>query len=62
VANPTWVFDGDEDELWATKLISKNKALLVIYKESGEDAFIITAFFTSKIKKLLKRKIIWQQQ
>ena len=33
VANPTWVFDGDEDELWATKLISKNKALLVIYKE-----------------------------
>ncbi len=64
VTNPTLVLEGDEDELWAVKLISKRKALLVIYKESREqnDGFIITAFFTSKIKKLLKRGTIWKQQ
>jgi len=64
VANPTWIFEGDEDESWAVKLISKNKVMLVIYNELREqnDGFIITAFFTTKIRKLLRRKIIWQQQ
>jgi len=64
VANPTWVFKGDEDELWAVKLISERKVMLVIYRELKEqnDGFIITAFFTTKIQKLLKRRIIWQQQ
>jgi len=63
VANPTWVLEGDEDELWAIKLVSKRKAFLVIYKESKElnEGFIITAFITTKIRKLLKRRIIWQQ-
>ena len=63
VNKPTWVFDGDEDELWAVKLIPEKKAILVIYREFKEqnDGFIITAFFTKKIKKLLKRKILWQQ-
>ena len=63
VANPGWVFEGDYDELWAVKLISKRKAMLVIYKESREqnDGFIITAFFTTKVRKLLTRRILWQQ-
>ena len=63
VTNPTWVLQGDEDELWAVKLISKRKAFLVIYKESEEqnDGFIITAFITTKIKNLLRRRILWQQ-
>lgn len=64
VSNPTWVLEGDEDELWAVKLISKRKAFLVIYRESKEDndGFIITAFITAKFKKLLKRRIVWQPQ
>jgi len=64
VTNPTWVLQGDEDELWAVKLISKRKAMLVIYKESKEqdDGFIITAFFTTKTQKLSRRRIIWQQR
>ena len=64
VTKPMWVLEGDEDELWAVKLISKKKAFLIIYKESKEfnDGFVITAFFTTKIKKLLKRRKIWQQQ
>lgn len=64
VENPKWIFEGDEDDIWAVKLISERKALLVIYKESIEenDGFIITAFLTTKLKKLLRRKILWQQQ
>lgn len=64
IANPAWIFEGDENEFWAVKLISERKAILAIYKESKEqnDGFIITAFFTTKIQKLLRRKIIWQQQ
>jgi len=64
IANPTWIFEGDEDELWAVKLISERKGILVIYKEIKEqnDGFIITAFFTTKIQKLLRRRIIWQEQ
>ena len=65
VASPTFVLEGDEnDELWAVKLISERKAFLVIYKETQErnDGFVVTAFMTTKIKKLLKRRIVWQQQ
>ncbi|MDP2168599.1 MAG: hypothetical protein Q8J64_09755 [Thermodesulfovibrionales bacterium] len=64
VSSPTWVIEGDVDDLWAVKLISQRKAFLVIYKEMKEqkDGFIITAFVTTKIKKLSKgRKIVWQQ-
>ena len=62
VSNPTWVMEGDRKDLWAVKLISKTKAILVIYKESKEnnDGFIITAFITTKINKILKRRILWQ--
>jgi hypothetical protein len=65
IANPTWIFVGDEnDEQWAVKRISERKAILVIYKELKEkkDGFVITAFFTTKIRKLLRRKMIWQHQ
>jgi len=65
IANPTWIFKGDQnDELWAVKRISEKKAMLVVYRELKEknDGFVITALFTTKIRKLLRRKIIWQQQ
>ncbi len=64
VDSPSWIFKGDEDELWAAKLIAEKKVILVIYKEQKEqnDGFIITAFFTTKIEKLLKRSIIWKPQ
>lgn len=43
---------------------AESKAILVIYREQiqEKDGFIITAFITTKINKLLKRRIIWQQQ
>lgn len=64
VVNPTWILSGDKTELWAVKLVSKKKAMVVIYKEIKEknDGFIITAFFTTQVQKLLKRRVLWQQQ
>ncbi len=64
IANPDWIFQGNEDELWAVRRVTAKKAMLVIYKEIRQenDGFIITAFFTTKINKLLKRGILWQQQ
>jgi hypothetical protein len=63
VTDPDWVFEGGKDEFWAAKLISGKKALLVIYKEIAKqkDGFILTAFFTTKIKKLMGRKTLWQR-
>ncbi len=64
IATPDMVLQGSEGELWAAKFISKRKTLLVIYREieEDEDGFVITAFFTTKVEKLLKRKIIWKRQ
>ena len=65
VANPSFVVEGDAiGEMWAVKLISARKAFLVVYKEmqGRNDGFIITAFITTKIKKLLKRSTLWKQQ
>ena len=64
VSDPTWILEGDEGELWAVKHITAGKVILVIYKESTRrhDGFIITAFLTTKVQKLLKRRIIWKQQ
>jgi len=40
----------------------ENRFLAVIYKElSKEDGFVITAYFTSKIK-LEKEEVVWQKK
>ena len=64
VAKPKWVVQGYHDELWAIMEISENKVLLAVYKEikSENDGFIITAFFTSQLQKLKRRKMIWIQK
>jgi len=44
------------------KKVDERKFLAVVYKElSNFDGFIITAFFTSKIK-LESEEIVWQKQ
>ncbi|MFZ3066207.1 MAG: DUF4258 domain-containing protein [Nitrospirota bacterium] len=61
VENPDYIIKGYKDALIALKQ-KENKFLAVVYKELGMgDGFIITAYFTSKIK-LEREVIIWQQQ
>jgi hypothetical protein len=49
IANPKWIFEGDGDELWAVKLVSERKAILVIYKELEEDNMATTAAAVKEI-------------
>ncbi|HWG97436.1 MAG TPA: hypothetical protein VN647_10160 [Nitrospira sp.] len=65
VSDPDCVVTGVKDELLAVKRYDETaigaKHVVVAYKEQGQDRFIITAFMTSKIDKLLKRGIQWQK-
>jgi hypothetical protein len=59
VGNPLRVLAGGEGELLAVREISSKKHLVVVYRESESDGFIITAFLTSKVKPLNRRTQLW---
>jgi hypothetical protein len=52
------VREGGAGELLAIRPFM-DKKMVVVYKESGADGFVITAFLTSKEQYLLKRKQVW---
>ena len=60
INNPDMVVRGFAKELLAIKKINK-KYLVSIYREiNRKDGFVITAFYTTDLKSLLKKKeIIW---
>ena len=65
LADPDYIVSGGNDELIAIKHYPKTviteKNTVVVYKEIGNDGFVITAWLTSKPNKILKRGIIWQK-
>lgn len=62
VQDPDSIHRGKEKELLAVKEIEKGKHLVVVYKETNKsDGFIITAFLTTKIKKIERRMKVWPQ-
>jgi hypothetical protein len=66
IGDPDYVVAGKKEELLAARFYKKthigSKHLIVIYKETNAEGFIITAFMTSKIDDILRRKILWQKQ
>ena len=48
VANPTAIFAGNRSELLAVREFEPGKYLVVVYRESQQYGFIITAFLTRK--------------
>jgi len=38
------------------------KYLCVVYRELNDEGFIITAFFISNLRKLLRRGVLWRRQ
>lgn len=61
VESPNFVIKGYEGALIALRQI-ETKYLAAVYKETGiNDGFIITAYFTSKIK-IEREVILWQRQ
>ena len=61
VEDPDFIVKGWIDELLAIRKINQ-KHIVVVYKEVENDGFIITAFLTKKVDKILKRGIVWQKK
>ena len=59
VARPNRILAGSVGECLAVKEFEPGKHLVVVYRELGEDGFIITAFLTRRIRSLEKRKQLW---
>jgi hypothetical protein len=59
VANPVRVLLGSASELLAVKQVEAGKFMVVVYRELQPDGFIITAFLTTKIAALNRRKQLW---
>ncbi len=62
VAQPNRIFRGLKGELFAVREIETNKYLIVIYRETISDGFIITAFLTRRIRSMERRDLIWSAQ
>lgn len=60
ITDPDLITFGWIDEQVAIKTI-EGQVLAVIFKEQGEEGFIITAFFTRSRKYFEKRGIIWNK-
>ena len=62
VEDPDYIIKGYRDAIVALKETKPGGFLAVVYKElSAADGFIITAYFTDKIK-LSEELIIWQRK
>jgi len=59
VVNPTEIFAGNRGECLAMREIEAGKYLVVVYRESPQDGFIITAFLTRRERALRRRQQLW---
>ena len=59
VENPERILAGNAGELFAVREFESGKWIVVVYREFGDDGFIITAFLTRRERSLDKRQIIW---
>jgi hypothetical protein len=59
IANPTAIFAGNRGELLAVREIEPGKYVVVVYRESQQDGFIITAFLTRKEHTLRRGQQLW---
>jgi len=63
IEQPDIIYEGKSGGFIAVKEIEKGKYIIAIYRElSKNDGFVITAFFTKRIKFLIRRKKIWECQ
>lgn len=61
VQRPDAVYDGDGGELLAISNRFAPRSLVVAYREpSRVDGFVITAFFTTRIRQIERRRLAWK--
>lgn len=61
VKDPDLILKGKAGELLAVLKLSKRVYIVVIYKESESDGFIITAYETTDTLWLFKKELIWSK-
>lgn len=61
IKNPDYIFQGKLRELLAVSKLSKTAYLVVVYKETEIDGFVITAFETTEKLWLFKKELIWSK-
>ena len=59
VANPDRILCGTAEELFAVRKLEAGKFLVVVYRETGHDGFVITAFLTRRTRLLERRTQLW---
>ena len=59
IAGPDRIAAGGMGELLALKKQKDGKTLVVVYRESAQDGFVITAFLTRRETSLKRRKQLW---
>ncbi|HEY3412302.1 MAG TPA: hypothetical protein VGM51_04485 [Armatimonadota bacterium] len=59
VSEPMRVLAGTEGERLAVREVEPGKWIVIVYRETGEDGFVITAFLTRRTGYLDKRKQLW---
>ena len=59
VESATRILAGGTGELLAVREWQPGKWMAVVYRETGYDGFVITAFLTSRKRSLEKRKQLW---
>lgn len=66
IESPDHVVAGWSGEYLAVRLCEfaqgGPKSICVVYREIDDEGFVITAFFISKLGKLLRRGIVWKNQ
>ena len=53
------VYEGGAGELLAMRELETGKWLVVVYREGGDDGFVITAFWARRIQAVTRRKRLW---
>ncbi len=59
IEKPEKIYEGNDGEFLAVREIEPKKYIIVVYKEMSPEGYIITAFYTRRIRSLERRKQIW---
>jgi hypothetical protein len=60
IEEPDFIVKGYGGALIALREMEKGKFLAVVYKETGNDGFVITAYLTRKLS-LEREEIVWRR-
>ena len=62
IASPEAVYEGNAGEVLAVSTPRGSSVLVVVYREiNPNDGFVITSFFTSRMRQIERRRLVWKR-